>query len=192
MCVCVCWYASTDSTTCLLYCSPRPAAIWYQEGELILSTSVPPTSPPPPLPAHGSSHASHLHIHTLSLQFNFTHNILRLSFGDDYPGQVNPLDSHAEVATEDLATGTFTFTRDYKTTGVLWGWFYQFPWFPFYSNSSPWFLFCSNSSHGLCLVLTVLPCLCLVLTVPPGLCLVLTVPPGLCLILTIPMVSVWF
>lgn len=39
------------------------------------------------------------------LQFNFTHTIHRLSFGEDYPGQVNPLDNFNVVAEEEVATG---------------------------------------------------------------------------------------
>lgn len=42
----------------------------------------------------------------MHFQFNFTHTINRLSFGEDYPGQVNPLDNFSDVSTENLPTGT--------------------------------------------------------------------------------------
>ncbi len=47
-------------------------------------------------------------------QFNFTHTIHRLSFGEDYPGQVNPLDNFSAVSTEDLRTG-----NTYPIGGIL-------------------------------------------------------------------------
>lgn len=33
-----------------------------------------------------------------STQFNLTHHVRKLSFGEEYPGQVNPLDGHDEAA----------------------------------------------------------------------------------------------
>lgn len=54
--------------------------------------------------APGKSFQQH-HVHVHDLQpfgrsaFNLTHHIRRLSFGHDYPGLVNPLDDHNEIAT---------------------------------------------------------------------------------------------
>ena len=47
----------------------------------------------------------HCH-HFLFNQFNFSHTINHLSFGDEYPGQQNPLDLYSQIATEDPPTGT--------------------------------------------------------------------------------------
>ena len=41
------------------------------------------------------------------LQFNMSHTIHYLSFGDTYPGQHNPLDGYTQVSVEDLATGMY-------------------------------------------------------------------------------------
>ena len=38
-------------------------------------------------------------------QFNLSHTIHHLSFGDTYPGQQNPLDGYTQTSTEDLETG---------------------------------------------------------------------------------------
>lgn len=42
-----------------------------------------------------------MHVHDLQpfkwAEFNLTHHITRLSFGNDYPGLVNPLDGVAKV-----------------------------------------------------------------------------------------------
>lgn len=55
--------------------------------------------------APGKSFQQHnVHIHDLQpfgrKAFNMTHCVKRLSFGTDYPGLVNPLDEHVEVAQE--------------------------------------------------------------------------------------------
>lgn len=53
-------------------------------------------------------------------QFNFTHTINWLSFGEDYPGQVNPLDKHTDVATEDLTTGMNCIRIVMKQCHAVW------------------------------------------------------------------------
>ena len=46
-------------------------------------------------------------------QFNMSHTIRYLSFGDTYPGQHNPLDGYKQVSVEDLATGMYLPTFPY-------------------------------------------------------------------------------
>jgi len=53
----------------------------------------------------------HMHVHDLQpfkwADFNLTHTINRLSFGKEYPGVVNPLDTVSKV--EDKGTGMFQY-----------------------------------------------------------------------------------
>ena len=46
-------------------------------------------------------------IHTVvfCFQFNFSHTINQLSFGEHYPGIVNPLNGYSQVPKEDPETG---------------------------------------------------------------------------------------
>ena len=46
-------------------------------------------------------------------KFNFTHTIHHLSFGEDYPGQLHPLDGYTQVATEDPSTGEHALHHPY-------------------------------------------------------------------------------
>lgn len=61
--------------------------------------------------APGKSFQQHnVHIHDLQpfgkSVFNMSHAIRHLSFGNDYPGLVNPLDSHDQISPED---GSFMY-----------------------------------------------------------------------------------
>jgi hypothetical protein len=53
----------------------------------------------------------HMHVHDLQpfkwAEFNLSHEITRLSFGNDYPGLVNPLDKVVKL--EDKGTGMFQY-----------------------------------------------------------------------------------
>jgi hypothetical protein len=53
----------------------------------------------------------HMHVHDLQpfkwAEFNLSHTIVRLSFGKEYPGVVNPLDTVSK--TEDKGTGMFQY-----------------------------------------------------------------------------------
>eukprot|EP00053_Salpingoeca_punica_P006196 m.59415 g.59415 ORF g.59415 m.59415 type:complete len:394 (+) comp13577_c0_seq1:87-1268(+) len=59
--------------------------------------------------APGKSFQQHnVHIHDLQpfgrTHFNLSHTIRKLSFGNDYPGQINPLDTHSEVEERQTST----------------------------------------------------------------------------------------
>lgn len=60
--------------------------------------------------APGKSFQQHsVHVHDLQTfgvkRFNLSHTIHRLSFGEDYPGIINPLDGLSQVANEQTPTG---------------------------------------------------------------------------------------
>ncbi len=52
-----------------------------------------------------------------SRQFNLTHDVKRLSFGTDYPGLVNPLDGHVEVAPAESGSSMYQYFVKVRRAG---------------------------------------------------------------------------
>ncbi|XP_064381837.1 endoplasmic reticulum-Golgi intermediate compartment protein 3-like [Halichondria panicea] len=74
--------------------------------------------------APGKSFQQHsVHVHDLQSfgvkKFNFTHTIGHLSFGEDYPGQLHPLNGYTQVQQVDLPTGGLMYQYFIKVVPTI-------------------------------------------------------------------------